>query len=67
MLLECILNTDFLQNLFMQIQEQVQNLTEFIKVIKHSNSSPYSSVTFMFLLNASSKIDMKRNRKGFRT
>ena len=62
MLLECILNTDFLQNLFMQIQEQVQNLTEFIKVIKHINSSPYSSVTFMFLLNASSKIDMKRNR-----
>ena len=48
MTLKCILKIEFLQNLFMQIQEQVQNFAESIYVIKHTSTSPHSSIISCF-------------------
>lgn len=35
----------------MHIQEQVQNMVEFIYAIKHSSASPCFSIISMFLLD----------------
>ena len=43
----------------MKIQEQVQNLAEFINAIKHASTSSHSYIIFMFLLNASFLLDVK--------
>ena len=48
---ELILKIEFLRNLFMHIQEQVQNMVEFIYAIKHSSASPCFSIISMFLLD----------------
>ena len=40
---------EFLRNLFNGIQEQVQNLAEFIYMIKHTSTSPHYTVLLSFL------------------
>ena len=42
----------------MRIQEQVQNVAEFIYAIKRTSISPCFSIISMFLLKASSKIEI---------
>lgn len=40
---------EFLRNLFNEIQEQFQNLAEFIYMIKHTSTSPHYTVLLSFL------------------
>ena len=52
MSLERFLKDKFLRNLFTQIGEEVQNLTEFIYAIKRTSTSQCFSIISIFLLNA---------------
>ena len=54
---ELILKIEFLRNLFMHIQKQVQNMVEFIDAVKHSSASPCFSIISMFLLDVFPKYE----------
>ena len=62
-MLERILKIEFLRNQSIRIQEQFQNLAEFIYVISHTSTSPCFSFITIFLLNASFQIRYKANEK----
>ena len=62
MSLERILKLEFLRNLFMRTQEQVENLAEFIYAIKRTSTSSCFSIISVFVKRLFRNRNMKQMR-----